>query len=123
MDNHIGLRIRELCKEKNVSGAELARRLNIKPQAVQTLFNTKSPRVDTIEKVLGVLNVTIDEFYGKKVEQNDEMMLIKKSEYTSMLEQLVKYQQKELEVQKALVAKQEEANQTISTSQASNISK
>ena len=126
MDNHIGLKIKELCKQKGLSGAELARRLGIKPQAVQTFFNTKNPRTDTLEKVLEAIGISKEEFWGIAVPTpkiEEETVTIKKAEYTAMLEQLVKYQQKELEDQKAVIEKQAQQNQTISTPAESSISK
>lgn len=126
MDNHIGLKIKELCKQKGVSGAELARRLGIKPQAVQTLFNTKNPRTDTFEKALEAIGVSREEFWGGQQTApvvEEDTVTIKKSEYTAMLEQLVKYQQKELEDQKAVIEKQAQQNQSISTPAESFISK
>jgi cell division protein FtsB len=68
----------------------------------------------------------LEEFWGGQQTApvvEEDTVTIKKSEYTAMLEQLVKYQQKELEDQKQVIEKQAKQNHSVSTPSESSISK
>ncbi len=61
------LRIRDLCREKNVSVEQIADMLNISKQAVYAWLKVrKLPTTDHLVEISDILNVTVDDLIVKK---------------------------------------------------------
>lgn len=61
---YIGEMISEVMSEKNVSKAELARRLNIRPQSVDYMLGRKSIDTDTLYNVSVALDYDFAQLYS-----------------------------------------------------------
>ena len=68
---YIGEMISEVMSEKNVSKAELARRLNIRPQSVDYMLGRKSIDTDTLYNVSVALDYDFAQLYSIKKNQID----------------------------------------------------
>lgn len=66
---YIGKVISEIMAEKNVSKAELARRLNVRPQSVDYMLGRKSIDTDTLFNVSVALDYDFARLYSIKKEQ------------------------------------------------------
>lgn len=65
--NDYGKRIAELRKSKNLTQAELGKKLNVTSQAVSKWENGLSePDLDTISKLCSILNMSVNEFFENK---------------------------------------------------------
>jgi transcriptional regulator with XRE-family HTH domain len=58
------LRIKEVCKEKNISLAELSEKLNIKRVSLSRIMNG-NPQIQTLEKIAAALNVHLSDLLTK----------------------------------------------------------
>lgn len=68
---YIGEMISEVMAEKNISKAELARRLNIRPQSVDYMLGRKSIDTDTLYNVSVALDYDFAQLYSIKKNQTD----------------------------------------------------
>lgn len=66
---YIGKIIAEIMAEKKITKAELARRLNVRPQSVDYMLSRKSIDTDTMYKVSQALNYDFSQFYALKKKQ------------------------------------------------------
>lgn len=66
---YIGEMISEVMSEKNISKAELARRLNIRPQSVDYMLGRKSIDTDTLYNVSVALDYDFAQLYSIKKNQ------------------------------------------------------
>lgn len=57
-------RIKEVLKEKKITSAQLAEKLNVTPPAVSSILNG-SPNLDTISKIALILDCTVTELIEK----------------------------------------------------------
>ncbi|MBL7105683.1 MAG: helix-turn-helix transcriptional regulator [Bacteroidales bacterium] len=55
--------IRNICKVRNISLTELSTKIEMTPHALQRMFKTNSTKVDTLEKIADVLEVSPDIFF------------------------------------------------------------
>lgn len=60
----MNLRIKEVCKEKNITITSLAEKLNIKQESLSRAING-NPTVETLQKIADNLNVPITELFEK----------------------------------------------------------
>ena len=58
------LRVKDICKEKNITLADLAATMGITPSALSQ--NIKKPSFETLEKLAKALNVSIPELFEPK---------------------------------------------------------
>lgn len=58
------LRVKEICKEKNITLADLANIMGITPSALSQ--NIKKPSFETLERLSNALNVSIAELFEPK---------------------------------------------------------
>ena len=61
---YIGKIIAEIMAEKKITKAELARRLNVRPQSVDYMLTRKSIDTDTMYKVSQALNYDFSQLYA-----------------------------------------------------------
>ncbi|MGM9759299.1 MAG: helix-turn-helix domain-containing protein [Parabacteroides sp.] len=59
------LRIKEIAKEKNISLESLAKEAGITPQALHKLIRENSTRIDTLETIANILNVSVTRFFDE----------------------------------------------------------
>lgn len=62
----VGQRIRQVQKERDISGAELARRLETTPQQVSRWRSQPDMRMGTLKRICQALEVDLDVFLDKK---------------------------------------------------------
>ena len=63
-DNFINERILELCKKKNMSQYELAKRAGITQSSISTLMIRGSqPKISTLQKICAGLDITLAQFF------------------------------------------------------------
>jgi len=78
MANEI-LRIKELLKEKKVSGKKLANLVQVTEASISNIVNGNSfPKPDLLLKIADVLNVDVKELFNSTKEGNKEKIYIKK---------------------------------------------
>lgn len=58
----MNLRIKEICKSKNISLLELAESLNMKRESLSRSING-NPTIETLDKIASALNVPITELF------------------------------------------------------------
>ena len=64
---HTCLKIKELCKEKDISVDELAGIMNVSRQAVYGWINEKTlPTMDHLVELADILDVTLDDIVARK---------------------------------------------------------
>lgn len=56
-------KIKDLAEDKGISIRDLAERVGIKENQIHVMCRTNSTRIDTLEKIAQVLNVSISEFF------------------------------------------------------------
>lgn len=67
-------RIIALCKSKGVSGSRMCLDLGISKSTLSDMKNgrTKGISVPTAQKIAGYFGITVDELYGKEMEENEK---------------------------------------------------
>jgi transcriptional regulator with XRE-family HTH domain len=63
---NVGERIRRIQVEQNLTGAELARRLETTPQQVSRWRAQKDLKVGTLKKICKALEIELDDFLDEK---------------------------------------------------------
>lgn len=63
---HVGKRIKQLQAENDISGAELARRLNTSPQQVSRWRSQKDLKMGTLKRICLALEIDLDDFLDEK---------------------------------------------------------
>ena len=67
----IGKVIKDLIKEKGITQIELAKRLNVSKQRVETIVNDKaSPSIKTVEDVASCLGVKVSQLVKRAEKEN-----------------------------------------------------
>lgn len=64
LNNHFGEALKRILVEKKISQVELANLLNVTKATVTSYMKAKSPHKTTLDRILVVLDLTEDEFYG-----------------------------------------------------------
>lgn len=74
------LRLKELLKEKGITGKELAEKVDVTENAISMIINNKrQPRFDLLSQIAEVLDVDIRElFIPTKVDVKRETVFVKK---------------------------------------------
>ena len=57
------LKIKELCEKKNIKLKELAEMIGITPEGITNIIKTNSTKIDTLERIAGILNVPVTYFF------------------------------------------------------------
>ena len=65
----MALRIKELCKEKKITMAEIATRIGIKPIALSQSLNG-NPTLSRLQEVAEILEVSIPELFDNKLDES-----------------------------------------------------
>ncbi len=80
------LRIKELLKEKGISGKQLAQELGVTENSISLILNNKrQPRFETLADIAKVLDVDIRElFYSTKETQSDTLYIKKDGEFVAV---------------------------------------
>lgn len=65
----IGMRIKEVLKEKGVTAKELAERLNITQASMSTAING-NPTVETLERIASALGVSVGELFERPADES-----------------------------------------------------
>lgn len=60
------LRIKEICEQKNISIAELGRRIGKPRSGIHTILNNANPTVETLSMIAKALEVDITELFKKE---------------------------------------------------------
>lgn len=70
--NLIVERINMLCKEKNLTLNQLAKKSYLTQSTIQSIMNknSKNPKIETIIMICYGLNITLQEFFSDKIFQN-----------------------------------------------------
>jgi len=66
MDIHIGLALKQVIEGKGLNKAELARKLRITPQGLNSMFKRESMETKTLTKIADLIEVPIPYFFGEK---------------------------------------------------------
>ena len=59
------LRVKEICKEKGLTIANIANRMGIKAPALSRIINGSNTTTDTLNKIASALNVPISELFDQ----------------------------------------------------------
>lgn len=74
------LRIKELLKEKGISGKQLAQILNVTENSISLILNNKrQPRFETLIEIAKVLDVDIRDLFLPTKETESDTLYIKKN--------------------------------------------
>lgn len=65
----IGMRIKEVLKEKGVTAKELAKRLNITQASMSTAING-NPTVETLERIAAALGVQVVDLFERPADES-----------------------------------------------------
>ena len=57
------MRIKELCKERGITQADLARRLGIRPSSLSQAINRNRLSAEYLKRIADALNVDVGELY------------------------------------------------------------
>jgi phage repressor protein C with HTH and peptisase S24 domain len=68
MEIHIGLALKQVIEGKGLNKAALARKLNITPQGLNSMFKRESMETRTLTKIADLIEVPIQYFFGEKWE-------------------------------------------------------
>lgn len=75
MKESFGVRFTRLRKEKGLTQDDIARKINISPQAVSKWENdVSSPDISILNDLSDILGVTLDELLGKETENKIELL-------------------------------------------------
>jgi len=61
----MNMRIKEICKEKNVSIGELASQIGIARESVSRIIGGANTTTDTLQKIADALNVPLSDLFDK----------------------------------------------------------
>lgn len=66
LSNAIRKHIKDLMQQQNLTVSELARRSSLTQSTVDSVLHTQNtnPRIDTIQKVIKTLNISVPEFFN-----------------------------------------------------------
>lgn len=64
-------KIKDIAENKGVSVRDLAERVGIKENQIHVMCRTNSTKIDTLERIAHVLNVSISEFFDDTIESGD----------------------------------------------------
>jgi len=59
------LRVKEICKEKGLTIANIANRMGIKPPALSRIINGSNTTTDTLNRIASALDVSISELFDQ----------------------------------------------------------
>ena len=65
----MALKIKELCKEKNITMAEIATRIGIQPIALSQSLNG-NPTLSRLQEVARILGVSVPELFDQKLDES-----------------------------------------------------
>lgn len=65
----MALKIKELCKEKNITMAEIAKKIGIQPIALSQSLNG-NPTLTRLQEVADILGVNVPELFDGKLEKS-----------------------------------------------------
>lgn len=68
-NRNMGLRIKEVCKEKHISLADVAKQIGINPVTLSQSLNG-NPTLSRLQEVADVLGVDVSELFEKPVEND-----------------------------------------------------
>ena len=63
------LRVKEICREKGLTVAIIAKRMGIMPPALSRIINGSNTTTDTLNKIANALGVTIQELFEKPIQE------------------------------------------------------
>ena len=66
---NMALKIKELCKEKNITMAEIAKKIGIQQIALSQSLNG-NPTLSRLQEVARILGVSVPELFDQKLEQS-----------------------------------------------------
>ncbi len=77
------LKLKELLKEKNVTGKQLAEKLNVTENAISLIVNNKrQPRFEMLQSIAEFLNVDIRDLFNSTKEGEKIYLIIKEELHT-----------------------------------------
>lgn len=71
----MSLRIKELCKERNLTLGDLADKMDIKRESLSRAINGK-PNLETLEKIASALNVEVWELFTPSINKEELTALV-----------------------------------------------
>lgn len=71
----MSLRIKDICKERNLTLGDLADKMNIKRESLSRAINGK-PNLDTLEKIASALNVEVWELFTPATNKEELTALV-----------------------------------------------
>lgn len=71
----MSLRIKDICKERNLTLGDLADQMNIKRESLSRAINGK-PNLDTLEKIASALNVEVWELFTPATNKDELTALV-----------------------------------------------
>lgn len=71
----MSLRIKEICKERNLTLGDLADKMEIKRESLSRAINGK-PNLETLEKIAGALNVEVWELFTPSINKEELTALV-----------------------------------------------
>jgi len=77
--------IKDLCKERGMTQAELAEKAGISLRGIQTILSENSTKIETLEKIADVLKVNVSIFFT-----NPEFNIYRKAKKREIEETLLK---------------------------------
>ena len=66
---NMALKIKELCKEKNITMAEIAKKIGIQPIALSQSLNG-NPTLSRLQEVADILEVSVPELFDRKLDES-----------------------------------------------------
>jgi len=67
------LRVKEICREKGLTVANIASRMGILPPALSRIINGSNTTTDSLQKIADALGVHISELFDKPKEEQKEI--------------------------------------------------
>lgn len=63
LNSHIGQLLKLYIKKNGINASHIARLMDVTPQTLQTIYSSKNPQEETLNKFLAALGISMDDLY------------------------------------------------------------
>jgi transcriptional regulator with XRE-family HTH domain len=82
LNSHVGQLLKLYIKKNGINASRIARLMDVTPQTLQTIYSSKNPQEETLNKLLAALGISMDDLYQFEESQNNENVINKDKKKT-----------------------------------------
>lgn len=116
LNSHIGQLLKLYIKKNGINASHIARLMDVTPQTLQTIYTSKNPQDETLNKFLAALGISMDDLYQFEESQANNENTVNKAKKKTVeipvtdFEYLMKAVRERDELQKKEIERLEKLN-------------